>query len=373
MLRLIARGNANKQVAAALGISPKTVGRHIEHIYAKAGVSTRAGATLVRHGARPALTAESPHMGRTPDCRVGDATARRLPSMSDEGAMSNGIEGDRPAGRRRHIDRRVGRGHRAGAGDGPRLDRRPHDVRARSWPSCGAELTTFAMDRRGFGASGDARRLHASSRTSRTSPPSSTPSPPAPAGRSPCGDTPTAPTARWAAPRSPATSTTSSSTNPAWACPTRQVRSSAIEAALARGDNDAAIVAVLVDILEMSEEEIDGFRASPLWPVRLAAAPTDPAGVPRRGGLGVPAGSVRHHHRPTMFLAGSDSVPVVNEATERAAAAVPDARIHVLEGHGHFAHRTEPAMVTAVIREWVTAATSGGRAPLRSGGGELGR
>jgi HD-GYP domain-containing protein (c-di-GMP phosphodiesterase class II) len=52
VLGLIARGRVNKQVAAALGISPKTVGRHIEHIYAKAGVSTRAGATLfaMEHG-----------------------------------------------------------------------------------------------------------------------------------------------------------------------------------------------------------------------------------------------------------------------------------------------------------------------------------
>jgi HD-GYP domain-containing protein (c-di-GMP phosphodiesterase class II)/DNA-binding CsgD family transcriptional regulator len=52
VLRLIARGQANKQVAATLGIAPKTVGRHIEHIYAKAGVTTRAGATLfaMEHG-----------------------------------------------------------------------------------------------------------------------------------------------------------------------------------------------------------------------------------------------------------------------------------------------------------------------------------
>jgi HD-GYP domain-containing protein (c-di-GMP phosphodiesterase class II) len=52
VLRLIARGQANKQVAATLGLSPKTVGHHIEHIYAKAGVSTRAGATLfaMEHG-----------------------------------------------------------------------------------------------------------------------------------------------------------------------------------------------------------------------------------------------------------------------------------------------------------------------------------
>lgn len=46
VLQLIARGRSNKQVAAELGISPKTVGRHVEHIYTKADVTTRAGATL---------------------------------------------------------------------------------------------------------------------------------------------------------------------------------------------------------------------------------------------------------------------------------------------------------------------------------------
>lgn len=52
VLRLIARGQANKQVAVALGISAKTVGHHVEHLYAKAGVTTRAGATLfaMEHG-----------------------------------------------------------------------------------------------------------------------------------------------------------------------------------------------------------------------------------------------------------------------------------------------------------------------------------
>jgi alpha-beta hydrolase superfamily lysophospholipase len=49
-----------------------------------------------------------------------------------------------------------------------------------------------------------------------------------------------------------------------------------IEAALAAGDNEAAIIAVLVDILEMTEEDIEAFRSNPLWPTRLAAAPTVP-------------------------------------------------------------------------------------------------
>ena len=52
VLRLIARGRSNKVVAATLGISPKTVGHHVENIYAKAAVATRAGATLfaMEHG-----------------------------------------------------------------------------------------------------------------------------------------------------------------------------------------------------------------------------------------------------------------------------------------------------------------------------------
>lgn len=52
VLRLIARGRSNREVAAELVISPKTVGTHVEHIYAKAGVTTRAGATLfaMQHG-----------------------------------------------------------------------------------------------------------------------------------------------------------------------------------------------------------------------------------------------------------------------------------------------------------------------------------
>ena len=37
---------SNKKIAGRLTLSPKTVGRHVEHIYAKIGVSTRAGATL---------------------------------------------------------------------------------------------------------------------------------------------------------------------------------------------------------------------------------------------------------------------------------------------------------------------------------------
>jgi HD-GYP domain-containing protein (c-di-GMP phosphodiesterase class II) len=46
VLRLIARGSSNREAATELAISPKTVGHHVQHVYSKIGVSTRAGAAV---------------------------------------------------------------------------------------------------------------------------------------------------------------------------------------------------------------------------------------------------------------------------------------------------------------------------------------
>lgn len=46
VLRLIARGRTNKQVASSLYLSAKTVGRHVENIYAKIGARSRAAAVV---------------------------------------------------------------------------------------------------------------------------------------------------------------------------------------------------------------------------------------------------------------------------------------------------------------------------------------
>jgi HD-GYP domain-containing protein (c-di-GMP phosphodiesterase class II) len=46
VLRVICRGGTKKQVASVLSISPSTVDHHVRHIYDKAGVQSRAGATL---------------------------------------------------------------------------------------------------------------------------------------------------------------------------------------------------------------------------------------------------------------------------------------------------------------------------------------
>lgn len=52
VLRLLARGLTNREIAGRLVLSPKTVGAHVEHIYAKTGANNRAAAGLfaMRYG-----------------------------------------------------------------------------------------------------------------------------------------------------------------------------------------------------------------------------------------------------------------------------------------------------------------------------------
>jgi DNA-binding CsgD family transcriptional regulator len=52
VLRLLAQGLSQQEIARRLVISRKTASNHIEHIYAKIGVSNRAMAAVfaMRHG-----------------------------------------------------------------------------------------------------------------------------------------------------------------------------------------------------------------------------------------------------------------------------------------------------------------------------------
>jgi DNA-binding CsgD family transcriptional regulator len=49
-------GKTNRDIATILGASPRTVEKHLEHVYAKLGVETRTSAVLRALAGRP-----SPH------------------------------------------------------------------------------------------------------------------------------------------------------------------------------------------------------------------------------------------------------------------------------------------------------------------------
>jgi HD-GYP domain-containing protein (c-di-GMP phosphodiesterase class II) len=64
VLQQLARGLSTKEIASKLGMSPKTAGNHIEHIYAKIDATNRVSASLfaVQHGLLPEEE-KDPNMG----------------------------------------------------------------------------------------------------------------------------------------------------------------------------------------------------------------------------------------------------------------------------------------------------------------------
>lgn len=106
--------------------------------------------------------------------------------------------------------------------------------------------------------------------------------------------------------------------------------------------------------MEMTEEEVAAMRASPLWPVRLAAAPTVPRECRVEEGWAYRPGQFDGITAPTLVLTGAETPAVVTETTRSAASAI-GAQIQVLEGHGHFAFQADPGLVAAIIGRFVSS------------------
>ena len=121
----------------------------------------------------------------------------------------------------------------------------------------------------------------------------------------------------------------------------------AIERAVASGDLESAIRAALVDTGVMTDDELDAFKAGPRWPSVLASAATLPRECRVEDAWEWRPGVFDAVTAPTLLLTGSDTDADVAACTHRAAAAIPGAQVRVLDGHAHFAYKTDPAMVAA--------------------------
>lgn len=128
-----------------------------------------------------------------------------------------------------------------------------------------------------------------------------------------------------------------------------------IERKVAAGEMEAALLEVLVDIAGMTEEEVEAARSNPKmpWTARLATVPTVPRECRAAQGWVYEPGQFDGVAAPTLMLPGSESPRAVNEATQQATAAIGNVQIRVLEGHGHFAHRTDPATVASIVRDFI--------------------
>ncbi len=117
-----------------------------------------------------------------------------------------------------------------------------------------------------------------------------------------------------------------------------------LDALLAEVDREAVVATFLREVAMMSEEELGYYRELPSWPARVAAAHTIPREfrAPLDGAFDAAQASTVTV--PTLMLSGSDSPGYMRAATESVAAALPDARIRILDGQQHVAHVLVPAL-----------------------------
>jgi pimeloyl-ACP methyl ester carboxylesterase len=126
-----------------------------------------------------------------------------------------------------------------------------------------------------------------------------------------------------------------------------------VERALEEGDREAAIEMVFAEVLEMTAEEIEVMRSAPEWSRRVGVAHTVPRECRAEQDWVYRPGQFDGINAETLFLAGSLTPAAVWEATQDAMIAIPDARLHLMDGHGHLAHRADPEMVAGLIKAFV--------------------
>ena len=126
-----------------------------------------------------------------------------------------------------------------------------------------------------------------------------------------------------------------------------------IETRVEAGDYEGALIELLTDVVGLPENEIADMRAAANWPERVAYAPTIAREARINDGWEWRPDGFSEIRVPTVLLTGSETAPELAGVTSAAAAAIPGARVHVLQGHGHMAVRFAPAVVADVLRDWL--------------------
>jgi pimeloyl-ACP methyl ester carboxylesterase len=128
-----------------------------------------------------------------------------------------------------------------------------------------------------------------------------------------------------------------------------------MDALLAEGDRDAVVETLFRELELMSAEDMAAFKAAPSWPGRVAAAHTITREVRAETGARLDPELAGRITVPVLLLTGEHSSDPAKTDIETVAAALPDARIVVIEGQEHVADVLEPEVfaehVLAFLRD----------------------
>jgi pimeloyl-ACP methyl ester carboxylesterase len=128
-----------------------------------------------------------------------------------------------------------------------------------------------------------------------------------------------------------------------------------LEMLAAEGRHEELLEAFLADVVRMSGSELAAYRASPVWPNRVAAAPTI---VRELRSDASPAASLDALGRvtvPVLQVLGAESSPPFHAATAALAERLPRGRTVVIDGARHAAHHTHAERFVAEVTGFLDA------------------
>lgn len=126
-----------------------------------------------------------------------------------------------------------------------------------------------------------------------------------------------------------------------------------VRAALARGDNDAALSTFLAGIVGMSHAGLEAYRRDPVWPARVAAAHTILREIEAEATEPASIASLAAVRAPVLLILGSISRSPFRIGTDALAARLADARIEVIEGAAHAAHHTHAQEFVELVERFL--------------------
>jgi pimeloyl-ACP methyl ester carboxylesterase len=129
-----------------------------------------------------------------------------------------------------------------------------------------------------------------------------------------------------------------------------------VRAALEAGDNERALATFLAGIVGMSEAALDAYRADPVWPARVAAAPTLLREVEAEASAAASLDALGSVSVPVLLVLGSISRSPFRIGTDALAARLADARVVTITGAAHAAHHTHAAEFVRAVEAFLDAA-----------------
>jgi pimeloyl-ACP methyl ester carboxylesterase len=116
---------------------------------------------------------------------------------------------------------------------------------------------------------------------------------------------------------------------------------------------EALLGAFLAEVIGMSAAELEAYRTNPVWPQRVAAAPTI---LRELDGDASPAASLEQLARvrlPVLQLLGSDSAPPFRAAAEALHARLAHGRLVLIDGARHAAHHSHADRFVAEVEDYL--------------------